>query len=125
MIEFVDLAGNPDTVLLEVAQTTDAEDEAEVVLPDAFELLQNYPNPFNPATSIVFRTPIACELRLEVYNALGQHIRTIFSGKIAAGEKEFEWDSRDDAGNAVGSGVYLYRVQADSYSATKKMLLIK
>ena len=91
-------------------------------LPTAFELLQNYPNPFNPSTVISFTLPNASEYSLTIYNLSGQVVKE-FNGKAnSAGTIELEWQAVD-----VASGVYFYRLEANSgrYVETKKMILLK
>ncbi|PWB71358.1 hypothetical protein C3F09_07975, partial [candidate division GN15 bacterium] len=86
---------------------------------------QNFPNPFNPQTTVGFDLPQAEHVTLTVYNLLGQRIRTLADGDFDAGHQSVMWDGRGDNGDAVASGVYLYRLEAGSYVATKKMLLLK
>ena len=100
-------------------------DDPLATLPDGFALLQNYPNPFNPTTTIGFSLPVAGEATLEVLNVLGQRVRTIHSGQLAAGYHEFEWDSRTESGTNAATGVYFYRLTADGYTETRKMMLLK
>jgi hypothetical protein len=94
-------------------------------LPDRFELYQNYPNPFNPSTEIRFSLPSAGEVRLEVYNMLGQKVATLVDGYLEAGEHIAIWEGTDLAGRPVSTGVYLYRLQSGDLTASKKMLLLK
>ena len=89
-------------------------------VPDAYSLSQNYPNPFNPTTEINFRLPEASDVRLEIFNMMGQKVATLVNRRLEAGEYSFVWD-----GSEVASGVYFYRFQADDFSATKKMVLMK
>ncbi|HXX65023.1 MAG TPA: FlgD immunoglobulin-like domain containing protein, partial [Bacteroidota bacterium] len=88
-----------------------------------------YPNPFNPTTQIRFSLPNVSTVSLVVYNILGQRIATLASGLAAAGEHVVTWNGRDQAGRAVSSGVYFYRLQATGSEGTftniKKMLLLK
>jgi len=94
-------------------------------LPLRYELDQNMPNPFNPNTVIVFAVPRPTEVRVEVFNVLGQKVKTLANEFSKAGYKRVEWDGTDDKGNSVASGVYLYRMTAGDFSETKKMLLLK
>ncbi len=94
-------------------------------LPQKFELGQNMPNPFNPNTVIVFAVPRPTEIRVEVFNVLGQKVKTLANEFSKAGYKRVEWDGTDDNGSSVASGVYLYRLTAGDFSETKKMLLLK
>ncbi len=98
---------------------------SEPVLPTEFGLSQNTPNPFNPSTSIDFALPKASEVKIEVFNTLGQHVATIYDGYLNAGYKRVEWDGTNENGNQVASGVYLYRMKAGNFTATKKMMLMK
>jgi hypothetical protein len=95
------------------------------LLPERYELDQNTPNPFNPNTVIVFAVPRPSEVRVEVFNVLGQKVRTLANEFSNAGYKRVEWDGTDDNGSSVASGVYLYRMTAGDFSETKKMLLLK
>ena len=93
-------------------------------LPERFELGANYPNPFNPSTMIPYQLPAAMHVRLEVFNILGQRIATLVDGERPAGFHTASWDATDAAGEAVGAGVYLYRLSGDGVQATRSMLLI-
>ncbi len=90
-----------------------------------FALAQNYPNPFNPVTTLQYDVPQDGHIELAIYNTLGQKVRSLVSGFRPAGRHRFQWDSRNDAGAIVASGVYLYRLQAGSFVKTRKMLLVK
>lgn len=94
-------------------------------LPTAFALKQNYPNPFNPSTTIAFDLPKSQRVSLEIINVLGQKVVTIVDTEMPAGSHEIAWDGRDANGVQVPSGVYLYRLKADSYTETRKMMLLK
>ena len=101
------------------------EDEQESELPYRFELSQNYPNPFNPVTTIEYGIPTRSQVTIEIFNVLGQRVRTLVNGTQSAGSYRVEWAGTDDAGQSVPTGVYLYRFQAGDVVQTKKMLLIK
>ena len=94
-------------------------------LPTGYSLGQNYPNPFNPTTTITFYMPAGGSARLEVYNVLGRLVSTPFNGQAVAGENSVVWDGRDSGGQSAASGVYFYRLTADNYTETKKMMLLK
>ncbi|MFA6108568.1 MAG: FlgD immunoglobulin-like domain containing protein [Candidatus Latescibacterota bacterium] len=94
-------------------------------VPTTFALHANYPNPFNPATTIAYQLPQAAPVRLEVFDVLGQRVRILVSGMQPAGYHRVTWDSRDGAGQAVGAGVYLYRLQAGDFVEVRKLLLLK
>ena len=94
-------------------------------LPDQFNLDQNMPNPFNPSTVIGYNLPEAGLVRLAIYNLLGQEVRVLVNERRDAGSFSATWDGADALGRRVASGIYLYRIQAGSFSATKRMLLLK
>ena len=94
-------------------------------LPMDFQLMQNYPNPFNPATSIRYQLPNTSDVRLSIYNSLGQHVRTLVNTRQNGGLYTVTWDSCDDRGMAVGSGVYIYRLCAGDKVVSKKMMLMR
>ena len=94
------------------------------VLPERFELGANYPNPFNPSTMIPYQLPAAMHVRLEVFNLLGQRVATLVDGEKPAGFHTASWDATGKDGQAVGAGVYLYRLTGDGVQATRSMLLI-
>ena len=94
--------------------------------PTAFALGANYPNPFNPATTIPFVVPAGVgEVDLTVYNVLGQPVRRVWTGSLAAGEHRLAWDGRDAQGQSVAAGVYWYRLQVDDQTSTRKMVKIE
>ena len=94
-------------------------------LPDRFGLEQNMPNPFNPSTAIGYQLPEAGMVRLAIYNLIGQEVRVLVNERRNAGSFTATWDGTDAVGRRVASGIYLYRIQAGSFSATKRMLLLK
>ncbi|MBH10930.1 MAG: hypothetical protein CMG74_11385 [Candidatus Marinimicrobia bacterium] len=94
-------------------------------LPKVFNLKQNYPNPFNPHTSIEFTVPVTSDIRLEIYNVMGQKINTLVNKETTAGLYRVQWNGTDINGVSVSTGMYFYRLEADGFSSTKKMLLIK
>jgi FlgD Ig-like domain len=93
--------------------------------PEVFSVLQNYPNPFNGNTTIYYQLFKSIEVRLVVYNVLGQKTRTLLDGKIEAGNHRMVWDGLDDEGHAATSGVYICRFEASDFKKTIKMLLMK
>jgi hypothetical protein len=94
-------------------------------LPVAYALHQNYPNPFNPSTVIEFAVPQTSQVRVVVYNLLGQEVRTLFSGQMNRGTKAIAFDGKDASGKTLATGTYIYRIQAGSFTEVKKMLLLK
>ncbi|MCI0331410.1 MAG: FG-GAP-like repeat-containing protein [candidate division Zixibacteria bacterium] len=95
------------------------------LLPTKYDLHQNLPNPFNPQTLIKYDLPEAANVRLEVFNLLGQKVATLVNRYEAAGSKSVVWDGTDERGAKVSSGVYFYKLVAGDYVATKKMMLVK
>ena len=94
------------------------------VLPTSFTLGQNYPNPFNPSTIIPYQLAASAEVRLAVFNLLGQRIATLVEGERPAGFHTATWYAADAAGRAVGAGVYIYRMTVGGESQTGRMVLI-
>jgi hypothetical protein len=94
-------------------------------VPGQFFISQNYPNPFNPATTISYGLPHDAEVRIEIYNVLGQKVRTLANDHQTAGYRTVIWDGNDDSGNQVSTGIYFYRLEAGDFHASRKMLLIK
>jgi|GEM_PF-4901461 len=94
-------------------------------MPVSFELYQNFPNPFNPSTTIVFDIPEPATVNLAVYNMLGQVVRTLVAGKLEAGRQNVQWDGKNEFGERLSSGVYLYRIEAGNFVQTRKLVLMK
>jgi len=102
-----------------------ASDATDPVVPRAFRLDQNYPNPFNPETKITFSLARPEQVKLVIYNILGQQIRTLLDRVLPAGEHAVLWDGRDSQGAAMPSGVYFYKFETGSATQTRKMLLLR
>lgn len=94
-------------------------------LPTRFELGANYPNPFNPTTTLHYDLADAGQVRLIVYNVMGQQIRVLVNQPQEAGGYRVEWDATDASGQRVAPGLYRYRLVAGDQAAVGKMLLIK
>ncbi|MFQ5583543.1 MAG: T9SS type A sorting domain-containing protein [Calditrichia bacterium] len=90
-----------------------------------YQLFQNFPNPFNPVTDIKFAIPEAAKVKIEIFNALGQRVTTLIDKQLQPGEYTITWNSTDANGNAVSSGVYIYRMTTDDFQSRKKMILIR
>jgi hypothetical protein len=109
------------------------ESDDVAALPTRFELHQNYPNPFNPSTTIEFAVPTNARVDIKVFNLLGQEVRTLLSGTKAAGRYSLVWDGKDNSGSRVASGIYIYKMKAESrsepngqkYLESKKLILLK
>jgi hypothetical protein len=93
--------------------------------PTVFRLNQTYPDPFNPSTTITFDLPYASFVTLEIFNAAGQKVRTLLATDQSPASYSVTWDGRDDRGQRVSSGIYLYRARTDRDSVVRKMLLLK
>lgn len=94
-------------------------------LPVDYQLSQNFPNPFNPTTTIRFSVPEASDVRISIYNMLGQEVRTLFAGAMDRGTKAVAWDGKDNNGLSLTSGSYIYRMTAGSFVESHKMMLLK
>ncbi len=113
-----------DTTVSQNIQTSIG-DNSNNTLPDKFELAQNYPNPFNPSTSISFALPTKSNVEIMIYNALGQSVKRLVNQELSAGIHSVSWDGKNDNGKAVSSGMYLYKIIANDFVSSKKMLLLK
>jgi hypothetical protein len=94
-------------------------------IPKDFMLLQNYPNPFNPETKIQYSLPYRSKVTLEVYNILGQKIRTLVSNVQEEGYHTITWDGKNDFGNPASTGIYIYILNTGNRKISKKMALIR
>lgn len=92
---------------------------------NGFRLERNYPNPFNPETVIQFTLPQSVQVRLAVFNMLGQQVRSLIAEDLSAGVHAVKWDGRDEFGQTLTSGVYFYRIDAGNFSETQRMILAK
>lgn len=99
---------------------TGIDDLASGTLPTEFELTQNYPNPFNPSTVIGFGLPTSSQVRLAVFNILGQQVRVLYEGHLEAGNHQIDFNAEN-----LPSGIYFYRLTHDGGALTRKMMLVK
>ena len=104
---------------------TDVDDMNDEMLPTEFALGQNVPNPFNPTTRISFELPEAADVQLNVFNILGQRVRTLVNEFLPAGKHEVFFDGRGDQNQILASGVYFYRLEAGEFRQSLKMTLMK
>jgi len=88
-------------------------------------LYNNYPNPFNPITTIEFAIPERELVTIAVFDMLGNKIKTLVVQEMEPGLNSVTWDSKDDTGIIVSSGVYFYSIQAGQYNQTRKMILLR
>ncbi len=94
-------------------------------IPQSYELSQNYPNPFNPSTVILYDLEQAGHVTIIIYNIQGQAVRTLLDADRPAGSYRISWDGRNNNGEPVANGIYLYRMIVGDFSANRKMLLLK
>lgn len=120
-------SGGSDMYVVKVdgGSPTAVEDQGWDLLPENFVLQQNYPNPFNSGTHIEFTLNHRAEVRLTIYNILGQTIRRWNLGNLACGNYTLDWNGTDDYGLTAATGIYLYRLETESHRQTRKMLLLK
>jgi hypothetical protein len=104
---------------------THVENLVSTMVPETHRLHQNHPNPFNSSTIIQFANKRDSQVRLDIYNILGQKVITLIDGFRIWGTYAVEWDGKDEAGQAVPSGLYFYRVTTGDFTAVKKMVLLK
>jgi hypothetical protein len=134
---FTDAQGTPKTVTAIFADAGGLKDstvwsfsitpvEGTEFIPTEYALGQNYPNPFNPSTTIRFDLPKEGVVTMEIFNVLGVRVRSLVSGvTFNAGTFMITWDGRDDRGQVVPSGIYLYRISTGDFHAAKRMTLLK
>ena len=94
-------------------------------LPHAFNLYNNYPNPFNPVTTICYDLPEDALVNITIYDIMGRIVRTLINSQQNAGFKSIQWNATNDAGSPLSAGLYLYKIQADNFVQTRKMVLLK
>jgi hypothetical protein len=112
-------------IQIDCPTSVDGEDQGTSQNPSTYGLSQNYPNPYNPTTQIAYQLPQPGVVSLKIYNIKGELVRTLVNEYKPAGNHIAIWDGKDDAGIQLASGIYLYRIQADKFTDSKKMILIK
>jgi hypothetical protein len=117
----VDYAGNESGALSSSVVT----ESTSSSVPKVFTLYQNIPNPFNPTTRIAFDIPCRVRVRLAIYNVKGTCICVLLDDVVEAGHIEMRWNGKDNHGRAVASGIYFYRLSAESFLQSKKMVLLR
>jgi len=93
--------------------------------PVEFMLGQNYPNPFNPSTTLKYDLPQQAEVRLKIFDVQGRHVRTLVNQPQPAGRYAITWDGRNERGESIASGVYLYQLRAGTFAQTRRMALVR
>lgn len=121
----MDYSGSDSRIYKFNADTSVGVGTSGYIIPNEYKLKQNYPNPFNPETNIVYYIPKLSNVKLIIYDAVGREVRTLVNTSQLAGNYEVRWNSKDDFGNEVSSGVYFYSLKSDDFNGTKMMLLIK
>lgn len=101
------------------------ERDEESKAPASFSLRQNYPNPFNSETIIEYSLPKESQVKIAIYNILGQRVKTLVDQRQAGGYKKVIWDGKNEKGNVVSSGIYFYRMETEKFVQSKKMLILK
>jgi len=94
-------------------------------VPMAFDLGQNYPNPFNPTTTIKYQLPEKANVKIVIYNMLGQAVRTVVDKSVETGYHVVKWDGLNETGSRVATGIYFYRMETEKFIKTQKMILMK
>jgi len=105
--------------------TTSDINEEENNLPFNFSLSNNYPNPFNPTTTIIYNVPKASNVKIEIYNSLGQLVNVLMDSFHNPGRYNLVWNGKDSFGYPVSSGIYFYRMSAEGFALVKKMVLMR
>ncbi|HVO75143.1 MAG TPA: choice-of-anchor D domain-containing protein [Ignavibacteriaceae bacterium] len=95
------------------------------VMPTSYSLSQNFPNPFNPTTNIKFSVPETNQVKITIFNSIGQEVRTLFLGQVDQGAYEIQWDGKDNSGRLTSSGMYIYKMTAGTFSQSRKMMFLK
>ncbi|MFQ5632886.1 MAG: FlgD immunoglobulin-like domain containing protein, partial [bacterium] len=90
-----------------------------------FALYQNYPNPFNGETTITFELAKDAFVEVKIFAVTGQSVRTLFSGELKNGTHRLNWDGRNEQGQIMASGVYVYRLRSEGFSQSRKLVLMK
>ncbi|MFQ5706966.1 MAG: FlgD immunoglobulin-like domain containing protein [bacterium] len=104
---------------------TSVPEQNETGSPSNFSLGQNYPNPFNPSTTIDYDVQQKGSVRIDIYNSLGQPVRTLVDGIKPEGSYHATWDGRDNKGLLLPSGVYYYQMRVGDHTSARRMLLLK
>lgn len=117
-------AGSHDLWLIKTAAYPPTISETQPIITD-YKLFQNHPNPFNPSTTIRYALPMDSEVKLVIYNVLGQKVRTLVNEPMKAGYHHVMWDGLNDAGDVVAPGIYIYLFETGDFRKVQKMILLK
>ncbi|MCD4731149.1 MAG: NPCBM/NEW2 domain-containing protein, partial [Bacteroidales bacterium] len=127
----IDMIGNDgydhadwaDAILYKIDTT--AIDGPDELIPTTTQLIGNYPNPFNPSTTIAYQLHKPAKVKIEIFNIIGQKVKTLVNAPQGIGNYKANWNTVNDAGGKVASGIYLYRLEANNFTQVKKMILIR
>lgn len=117
--------GKADIYLIRIASDETGITEGDEIKPLKCYLSQNYPNPFNSSTFIRYIIAEPSDVRIKIYNQLGQAVRTLVNENKDTGKYNVTWDGKDEQGKKLSSGVYFYELRVDAQIATRKMLYLK
>ena len=106
-----------------VQLSTLSNDNANVA--EQFMLYQNYPNPFNPLTNMRYDLREEAFVKITIYDMFGNTVKTLIDGKKSSGFKSVQWNAKNNQGQPVSAGVYIYTIEAGKFGQTKKMILLK
>lgn len=106
-------------------EPTGVEQPEKELIPSQFSLSQNYPNPFNPVTNISYYLEKSTNVKLCIYNILGEKVKVLVDEWQTKGLRRVNWDGKDENGKTVASGIYFYKITTPEFSQTKKMVLLK
>jgi hypothetical protein len=109
----------------QVVNPVDVGEKPNDILPKEFSLSQNRPNPFNPSTVIDFALPTRSNVSINIFNVLGQKVRTLVDREFDAGYHKETWNGKTENGTSAASGIYFYKIDAGDYTDTKKMIMLK
>ena len=126
----LDIASNgymfwSDTFSVFIYPTSVSEEDGKQRIPSEFVLHQNYPNPFNSGTTIKYEFPKSGDLRLSIFNLIGQEVKVLVDDYQESGIHEVYWNGKSREGEEVGSGVYIYKFEAGEFVTAKKLLIIR
>jgi len=121
----VTMPNNTPDINFDLATSVEEKTDPTSQRPTEFVLSQNYPNPFNPITQIEYTLQNPAQVTLQIYNLLGQKVKTLVNEQKPAGSYRIFWDGKNEAGITVASGIYFYRLKANGVSQTRRMVLLK
>lgn len=125
-VAITNISNSGDTMTADFSVSpADVKDELAENSPTRYVLRQNYPNPFNPQTEIEYSTPKNGHIKLEIFNVLGETVQTLVDRQQEKGTHVVTWDGTNDRGTSVSNGIYFYRLSAEDYVETNKMIFLK